>query len=168
MVIDLDLRAYFDNVQHDILLKKVAARIDDDEVMGLLRMILRSTGKRGVPQGGVISPLLSNIYLNEVDKMLEKAKEVTKRDGWDAMEYARFADDLVVVIDPHWRNHDLWKKVEQRIREEIGKLKVDVNEDKSRVVNLKDGETFCFLGFDFRRIRSRADRWMPLKTPALK
>ena len=116
----------------------------------------------------MISPLLSNIYLNEVDKMLEKAKEVTRREGWDAMEYARFADDMVVVVDPHWRNHELWKKVEQRLREEISKLKVDVNEDKSRVVNLKDDETFCFLGFDFRRTRTRADRWMPLKTPALK
>ena len=59
------------------------------------------------------------------------------------------ATHLVVVVDPHWRNHDLWKKVEQRIREEIGKLKVDVNEGKSRVVNLKDGETFCFLGSTF-------------------
>jgi len=168
MVIDLDLRAYFDNVHHDILLKKVATRIDDHQVMALLKMILKSTGKRGVPQGGVISPLLSNIYLNEVDKMLEKAKEVTRREGWDAMEYARFADDMVVVVDPHWRNHELWRKVEKRLREEIGQLKVDVNEDKSRVVNLKDDETFCFLGFDFRRTRTRADRWMPLKTPALK
>jgi len=66
-------------VRHDILLSKVAARVDDDRVLGLLRLILKASGKRGVPQGGVISPLLSNIYLNEVDKMLEKAKEATTR-----------------------------------------------------------------------------------------
>ncbi len=58
-VIDLDLKAYFDNVRHDILLSKVAARVSDDNVMRLLKLILKASGKRGVPQGGVISPLLS-------------------------------------------------------------------------------------------------------------
>src|SRR5208283_732336 len=55
-VIDLDLRAYFDSVQHYLLLEKVAKRIRDDDVMGLLKMILKATGKKGVPQGGVITP----------------------------------------------------------------------------------------------------------------
>lgn len=77
-IIDVDLRAYFDNVRHDLLLAKVAARIRDAEVLHLLKLILKASGKKGVPQGGVISPLLSNLYLNEVDKMLEKAKEVTR------------------------------------------------------------------------------------------
>ena len=103
-VIDLDLKAYFDNVRHDILLKKVAQRINDDKVMKLLKLILKASGKRGVPQGGVISPLLSNIYLNEVDKMLEKAKAVTKTGPYIHVEYARFADDLVVLVDGHTKN----------------------------------------------------------------
>jgi hypothetical protein len=59
----LDLRAYFDNVQHYLLLEKVARRIQDDAVMHLLKMILKATGKKGVPQGGVISPLLSKSWL---------------------------------------------------------------------------------------------------------
>src|ERR1035437_8516861 len=78
-VIDLDLRAYFDNVQHYLLLEKVARRVQDDAVMKLLNLILKSTGKKGVPQGGVVSPLLSNLYLNEVDRMLEKAIATTRR-----------------------------------------------------------------------------------------
>src|ERR1035437_3920761 len=78
-IIDLDLSAYFDNVQHSLLLEKVARRIRDDAVMHLLKMILKATGKKGVPQGGVISPLLSNLYLNEVDRMLEKAVDTTRR-----------------------------------------------------------------------------------------
>jgi RNA-directed DNA polymerase len=92
-VIDLDLRAYFDTVSHCIVLEKVARRVSDDDVLHLLKVILKASGKRGVPQGGVISPLLSNIYLNEVDKMLERAKETTRYDKWTAVEYARFADD---------------------------------------------------------------------------
>src|SRR6266853_2876618 len=76
-IIDLDLSAYFDNVQHSLLLEKVARRVRDDAVMHLLKMILQATGKKGVPQGGVISPLLSNLYLNEVDRMLEKAVDTT-------------------------------------------------------------------------------------------
>src|SRR5713101_4077337 len=71
-IIDLDLRAYFDNVQHYLLLEKVARRVQDEDVMRLLKMILKATGRKGVPQGGVVSPLLSNLYLNEVDRMLEK------------------------------------------------------------------------------------------------
>jgi RNA-directed DNA polymerase len=78
-IIDIDLRAYFDNVRHDLLLAKVAVRVSDPDVLHLLKMILKASGKKGVPQGGVISPLLSNLYLNEVDKMLEKAKETTPR-----------------------------------------------------------------------------------------
>src|SRR5919198_2721 len=77
-IIDLDLRAYFDTVRHHLLLEKVARRINDDEVMRLLKLMLTSSGKQGVPQGGVISPLLSNIYLTEVDRMLERAKEATR------------------------------------------------------------------------------------------
>ena len=95
-VIDLDLRVYFDSVRHDLLLEKVARRVNDAEVMRLLKLILKSTGKKGVPQGGVISPVLSNVYLNEVDKMLEKAIEATRRGQYAQMQYARFADDLVV------------------------------------------------------------------------
>src|ERR1700756_1112539 len=61
-VIDLDLRAYFDNVQHSLLLEKVARRVQDDEVMRLLKMILKATGTKGASHGGVISPPLSNLY----------------------------------------------------------------------------------------------------------
>jgi RNA-directed DNA polymerase len=88
-VIDIDLRAYFDNVRHDLLLAKVAKRVSDSAVLHLLKMMLKASGQQGVPQGGVISPLLSNLYLNEVDQMLEKAKETTRNGKYTYVEYAR-------------------------------------------------------------------------------
>ena len=166
-VIDLDLRAYFDNVRQDQLLEKVARKIQDARVMRLLKQILKSTGKKGVPQGGVISPLLSNLYLNEIDRMLEKAIEVTRYRQYTRVQYARFADDMVLLIDSHPRQGWMEKAVEKRIRQELAKLKVEINEEKSRMVDLLKGESFCFLGFAFRLSRSRFGTWWPLYVPRL-
>jgi RNA-directed DNA polymerase len=167
-VIDLDLRSYFDNVRHDLLLAKVAKRVDDDDVMHLLKIMLKANGRCGVPQGGVISPLLSNIYLNEVDRMLERAKEATRYGKYIGIEYARFADDLVILIDAYRRHDWLLPAVEKRLREELVAVRVEVNEEKSRIVDLCRGESFGFLGFDFRRIRSRRGAWRVQYTPKLK
>ena len=153
-VLDFDLRSYFDNVRHHILFEKVARRVNDAEVMHLLKLMVKATGKKGVSQGGVLSPLLSNLYLNEVDRMLERAQEVTRRGPYTYLEYARFADDLVILVDAYARHDWLLKAVNQRLREELAKLHVDINEDKSRFVDLAKGESFGFLGFEFRRIRS--------------
>jgi RNA-directed DNA polymerase len=168
-VIDLDLRAYFDTVRHHLLLDKVARRVNDRDVMHLLKLMLTASGKQGVPQGGVISPLLSNIYLTEVDRMLERAKEATRNGKYTYVEYARFADDLVVLIDAHPRNAWLLGAVTRRLREEFARLQVEVNEEKSRTVNLDRAESFGFLGFDFRRLRSvQRQVWRAHYTPKLK
>ena len=167
-IIDLDLASYFDNVRHSLLLEKVARRVHDDAVMHLLKMILKATGKKGVPQGGVISPLLSNLYLNEVDRMLEKAMDSTRRGKSTNVQYARFADDLVILIDAERQNDWLVKAIDGRLREEFAKLRVEINEDKSRMVDLKKGESFTFLGFEYRRILSLQRKWRPYYAPKLK
>jgi RNA-directed DNA polymerase len=168
-VIDLDLRAYFDTVRHHLLLEKVARRVNDDEVMRLLKLMLTASGKQGVPQGGVISPLLSNVYLTEVDRMLERAKDATRNGKYTYVEYVRFADDLVVLIDAHPRHAWLLGAVTKRLREEFAKLQVEVNEEKSRTVDLDRAESFGFLGFDFRRLRSvKRHVWRAHYTPKLK
>jgi RNA-directed DNA polymerase len=92
-VLDVDLKSYFDNVRHDILFGKVARRVQDREILHLLKLMVKASGKRGVPQGAVISPLIANLYLNEVDRMLERAKQVTRSGRYTYVEYARFADD---------------------------------------------------------------------------
>jgi RNA-directed DNA polymerase len=167
-VIDLDLAAYFDSVRHDLLLAQVARRVNDRDILHLLKLMLKAAGKRGVPQGGVISPLLSNIYLTEVDAMLERAKEVTRNGAHTYVEYARYADDLVVLVNNDRRQNWLVEAVAQRLREELAKLDLRLNEEKSRIVDLSREESFGFLGFDFRRLRSLRGRWRPQYTPKLK
>ena len=167
-VIDVDLASYFDTVRHDILLGKVANRVNDDDILRLLKLILKAGGKRGVPQGGVISPLLSNLYLNEVDKMLERATAATRQGQYSYIEYARFADDLVILIDGYRRWQWLEKAAYRRLLEELAKLDVALNRDKTRCVNLAEGESFTFLGFDIRRRRTRRGKWGVACVPKLK
>ncbi|GBN28907.1 Putative uncharacterized protein YkfC [Araneus ventricosus] len=166
--IDVDLKSYFDNVRHHILMEKIARRINDKEIMHLIKLILKVGGKRGIAQGSPISPLLSNIYLNEVDKMLEKAKEVTREGKYQRVEYARWADDIVILISGHQKWEWLEKLVYKRLQEELVKLEVSVNEEKTKAINLKKGETFNFLGFDFRERITKQGKWSVQRTPTMK
>ena len=167
-VIDVDLSSYFDNIRHHLLLEQVARRVNDGDVLALLKKILKANGEKGVPQGGVISPLLSNVYLNEVDRMLERAKETTREGRYTYVEYVRWADDLVILVDAYQRHDWLLAAVDKRLREEFERLQVEVNEDKSRTVDLAKGESFGFLGFEFRRVRSLRGVWRPQYTPQTK
>jgi RNA-directed DNA polymerase len=76
-VIDLDLKSYFDTVRCDLLLSKIARRVRDDDVLWLCKRILKASGKRGLPQGSVIGPLWANVFLDDVDRMLEQAQSAT-------------------------------------------------------------------------------------------
>jgi RNA-directed DNA polymerase len=87
---------------------------------------------------------------------------------YTSIQYARFADDLVILIDDHPRHDWLMKAVNRRLREELAKLRVEINEEKSRVVDLAKGDSFGFLGFEFRRVLSLNGEWRPNYTPKLK
>jgi RNA-directed DNA polymerase len=165
---DVDLKSYFDTIRHDLLLAKVAKRVNDDKVMRLIKLILKAGGKRGVPQGGVISPLLSNLYLNEVDRMLERAKAVTRRGRYTCIEYARFADDIVILIDGYRRWGWLIEAVYRRLNEELANLDVYINAEKTRLVDLSRGESFGFLGFDYRRSWTLQGKLGVYVTPQMK
>ncbi|MDP3509002.1 MAG: group II intron reverse transcriptase/maturase [Candidatus Melainabacteria bacterium] len=168
-VIDIDLKDFFGSVRHHTLLKKIAERINDDEVMHLIKLILKSIAGSGIAQGSPLSPLLSNIYLNEVDKILEAAKQYTyKKDKYFHVEYARFADDLVVLIDGHPTWNKLQSQVATRLGQEFEKLGVEINREKTKIVDLRSGETFKFLGFQFYRKRTRQGKFAPHFTPAAK
>jgi RNA-directed DNA polymerase len=151
-VIDFDLAGYFDSVRHGLLLAKIARRVQDADVLWLCKRILKASGKRGLPQGSVIGPLWANLFLNDVDKMLEQAQVVTRDGRYQRIAYTRWADDLVVLVSNYPTARHWAKTVEKRLREELSKLDLVVNEDKSRVVNFARGEPFDFLGYTFRWI----------------
>jgi RNA-directed DNA polymerase len=100
--------------------------------------------------------------------MLERAKEATRNGKFINVEYARFADDLVILINAHPRNGWVLKAVDTRLREELAKLHIQINEEKRRTVDLARSESFGFLGFDFRRVRSLQGKWRAQYTPKLK
>jgi RNA-directed DNA polymerase len=167
-VVDVDLSGYFDNIRHHLLLEQVGRRVRDAEVMHLLKMILKANGSKGVPQGGGISPLLSNLYLNGVDAMMEKAREVTRRKGYYNLDFIRSADDMVILVHGHPKEDGLSKLVQRRFKEELDKLQVQMNQEKTKVVSLKEGGCFSLLGFDIRLNRNREGKTYVSKTPRKK
>jgi RNA-directed DNA polymerase len=168
-VIDVDLRSYFDNIRHHLLLQKLAMRVQDPAILHLVKQILKANGKRGVPQGGVLSPLLANLYLNELDQAMEEEMEKRRRDGkWERVIYTRYADDMVVLVDgyPKWQPHVAM--IQKRLEGELKKVAIEINEEKTKVVNFGSGESFGFLGFDLREGHNRFGKRFVLRTPMRK
>ena len=93
MVIDVDLSSYFDNIRHSVLLDKIAKRVEDPQVLHLIKQMIKIGGHIGVPQGGPLSPLAANIYLNEVDWAFDAIRRKTAEGSYEAVTYHRFADD---------------------------------------------------------------------------
>lgn len=162
-VIDVDLTAYFDNINHGLLMYKIALRVNDPKIMRLIKLMLKANGKIGVPQGSVISPLFSNIYLNAIDRMFERAKRETARRGYENIEYCRFADDTVILLNGHEAVDWLVSKAYKRLREELAKLKISLNVEKTKIVDMNQRETFGFLGFDFRLVKNKGKKMVLLK-----
>jgi RNA-directed DNA polymerase len=156
-VVDVDLEAFFDRVNHDVLMGKLASRIADRRLLGLIRRYLDAgimahgvvvERHEGTPQGGPLSPLLANVLLDEVDKELEKRGHA----------FARYADDCNVYV----RSKRAGERVMEALRRLFAKLRLRVNESKSAVARPQDRK---FLGYSFwyakgsevkRRVASKA------------
>ncbi len=164
-VLDADLTAFFDNIRHHIMFEKLAERVDDARVMRLVKLIVRTNGRKGVPQGGVLSPLLANIYLNKIDELFEKAAVTARQNGYGAMDYCRFADDMVITTVAHSGSDHLLEYSRQRLEEELKRLGVELNPEKTKIVDLGKDETFNLLGFTWRLVTSKRGKKYPLITP---
>ena len=168
-VIDVDLSRYFDTIRHSVLLDKIAKRIQDPQVMHLVKQIIKVGGKTGVPQGGPFSPLAANIYLNEIDWIFDAIRCKTAEGDYEAVNYHRFADDIVITVSGHHTKRGWAERALRRLREQIAPLGVELNLEKTKMVNTLNGEAFGFLGFDLRRVRKQSgDGHFILMTPKKK
>jgi len=168
-VIDVDLSRYFDTIRHSVLLDKIAKRIQDPRVLHLVKQIIKVGGKVGVPQGGPFSPLAANIYLNEVDWFFDAIRRKTAQGSYEAVNYHRFADDIVVTVSGHHTKRGWAQRALQRLQEQFALISVELNREKTKVVNTLNGEAFGFLGFDLRRVRKRkGEGYFVLMTPKKK
>jgi len=154
-VIDVDLSRYFDTIRHSVLLGKIAQRVQDPQVLRLVKQVIKAAGPVGVPQGGPFSPLAANIYLNEIDWMFDAIRRKTAQGPYEAVNYHRFADDIVITVSGHSTKQGWAARALQRLQEQLVPLGVELNREKTKVVDTLKGEAFGFLGFDLRRVRKR-------------
>jgi RNA-directed DNA polymerase len=167
--IDVDLARYFDTIQHARLFQQIARRVQDPAVLHLVKQMVKAGGKIGVPQGGPFSPLAANIYLTEVDWAFDAIRRKTAQGPYEAVNYHRFADDIVITVSGHHSKRGWAARALQRLYEHLAPLGVEVNAEKTRVVDLLTGEAFGFLGFEFRRVQKRTrDGHFILLTPRKK
>jgi RNA-directed DNA polymerase len=145
-VVDLDLEKFFDTVNHDVLMSRVARKVQDKTLLALIGRYLRAgvmvgssiePTELGTPQGSPLSPLLSNILLDDLDKELEARGH----------RFARYMDDLVILVKSRRAGRRVMAKLSHYLTQ---KLKLKVNREKSQVVKIEELE---YLGFTFRGIR---------------
>jgi len=156
-VYDADLKGYFDTIPHDQLMKAVGMRVTDRQVMCLLRMWLESVveetdergrtqwtrPKQGTPQGGVISPLLANIYLHWFEVLFHKPNGPGT---WAKARIVRYADDFVILA--RYQTQRMRKWIEETLE---GRFRLTINREKTRVVYMTEPRaTLSFLGFTLR------------------
>jgi len=158
-VYDADLKSYFDTIPHNKLIACVQMRVVDRSVLGLIGKWLRApivehdeqsgklkpprkSGSKGTPQGGVISPLLANVYLHWFDVMFHRASGPRE---WADARLIRYADDFVVMVRTQSLRTEQW--LEAKLEDWLG---LRINREKTKTVSLRDGESLDFLGYTFR------------------
>ena len=153
-VLDADIKGYFDNISHEIVLNLVSDKITDSRVLNLINSFLKQdiidelkhwTPEGGTPQGGIISPLLANVYLDGLDKLMEKK----------GFRMIRYADDFVILCRTEAETETALKHVVQWMSE----MKLTLSAEKTKTVDMhKEGADFVFLGYRFFNHKNRIKR----------
>jgi len=147
-VVDADITGCYDNIDHEKLLDEVNRRIADGKVLGLIRKFLKAgvmeemklqDSEKGTPQGGIISPLLANIYLHALDERLESR----------GITWVRYADDFLLLC----RSREEAEAALGAVQEILGAMRLSLSPEKTRIANLEEG--FDFLGWHYQKGR----RW---------
>ncbi len=157
-VYDADLSSYFDTIPHDRLFLALRMRVTDGSVLGLIRQWLKATivepdgtkknpGGKGTPQGGVVSPLLSNIYLHWFERYATLIAKATNQ----IMSIVRYADDFVILAR-RWADGFI-QRIEDTLENRFG---LSVNREKTKLLDMRaDKSALAFLGYEFRYVRDR-------------
>ena len=158
-VYDADLKGYFDSIPHDKVIACLKRRIADRTVLKLIRMWLKApvveadrkgSGKRttqGTPQGGIVSPLLANLYLHWFDELFHRKGGPAR---WAGAKLIRYADDFVIMA--RYISDRVVRWIESTLEDWMN---LKLNRDKTKIVDLGKGESFDFLGFTFRLVRCK-------------
>jgi len=146
-IVDIDIEGYFESIDHDLLMERVGERVADGRVLGLIEGFLKQgvmeegvvwQPQKGSPQGGVISPLLANVYLNELDWRLNRS----------GARLIRYADDMVLMC----RSRIEVREARRELEEWMEGARLTLSAEKTREVDMsREGEFFDFLGYRFKR-----------------
>jgi RNA-directed DNA polymerase len=145
-IVDADIKGFFDNIPHELIMTEVASEIADGNILTLIERFLKSgvmeegqlrPTTKGTPQGGVISPLLANIVLNKLDHELEKV----------GYKFVRYADDFVILCKSRQRAVEAMEFAKDILERQ---MKLELSPEKTKIVNIKEG--FDFLGFHFTQM----------------
>lgn len=162
-IYDLDMKKYFDTIPHDNLMKCIRMRIVDSGILKLIKQWLEAVlvekdennkpkynkPKKGTPQGGVISPLLANLYLHWFDKIF--LKEITSKTG---AKLIRYADDVVVMA--RYMGKTITEFIEQKLE---SWMKLEINQEKTKILKMNEDKTkLNFLGFSIQWTKDRYGR----------
>ena len=178
-VLEADIEACFDSIDHTALLARVRRRVTDRRVLGLVRAFLKAgilteLGQEeetltGTPQGGILSPLLANIALSVLDEHFARAwqgvmstvmrRRTRRRKGLGTWRLVRYADDFVVMVAGTRANAE---GLRSQVAEVLAPMGLRLSEEKTRVVHLDEG--FDFLGFHIRRRRKRGTSQLQIYT----
>jgi group II intron reverse transcriptase/maturase len=173
MVIDIDLKSYFDTIDHQLLEEMLRNKIKDERFMRYIIRMFRagvlsegelSVSEEGVPQGSICSPILSNIFAHHV--IDEWFQSVVKQHCYGEVEIFRYCDDAVIAC----QNEGDAQRIVKALAKRLAKYKLQLNEDKTRCVRFSQREasqgvkqeTFDFLGFTFYLGKSRRGRYIPM------
>lgn len=155
-IYDVDIEQYFETVEHWKLMRLLSLRISDGKVLRIIKLLLKCgyeedgqhrRSNKGTPQGGVISPLLANVYLNPLDKAFERSRLGTIKEG--SIHIVRYADDMIILAQ---KNLGKGIKILEHYIERLG---LSLNTEKTRKLNLKQDKSVEFLGFQFLRASNK-------------
>ena len=167
-ILDADIKGFFDNIDHDIMIMFLKEKIADKNFLRYIRRFLKAgimedykyyESDKGTPQGGLISPILANVYLHYV---LDNWFNVIKKEFKGEMYLIRYADDFVVMFQYEDEARRFYKKLVERTR----KFKLELAEDKTRILPFGrykgTKEEFNFLGFTFSNGKTRSGKYRPI------